>query len=287
MAGFFRELWNDKVLQALIRKMQEKQYIVNTITDYTPFTSGSKASGYNGPLLDGLTVQSFPVTTPDDPSRGAISFSFNQKRGVVFTVSDIDLVQSDVNQIDELADQAAELILDDYDAFILKSMIADLSATSGFKNTIADTTNSKITFADFLDAKKKLDLQKAPRRSRTCAIHPLFEGDLYHIPEFISRDKIADTNAIKEGVIGRILGFDVISTADLPLVKSSWAAEAGATLPVCLFYSSAAFGFGRQKEMETKSSPDAKVPGDTIAIYSVYGGTTQKDNYMIAYRKDK
>jgi len=283
--GFFRELWNDKTLEAMIRELQETQRVVNSIMDYTPFTLGTRASGYNGPTLSGLTVRTLPASDSDDPSRDAIEISFNQKKGCVFALSDIDVAQSDVDQVSELTAQAAEALLDDYDKYIVGLMVAGLSATAGFKNTIADTTNHKLTATDIKDARKKLNLQKAPRRGRYMAIHPDLEGDLFDIPDFVSRDKIADTTAMKDGVIGRILGFDVIVNADIPKVTTAWATSAG-DRPVALFYSKAAVGFGRQKEFETKVSPDATIPGDVTNIYSVYGAVVQKANYIIGYRKD-
>lgn len=283
--GFFRELWNDKTLEAMIRELQETQRVVNSIMDYTPFTLGTRASGYNGPTLSGLTVRPLPASDSDDPSRDAIAIPFNQKKGCVFALSDIDVAQSDVDQVSELTAQAAEALLDDYDKYIVGLMVAGLSATAGFKNTIADTTNHKLTATDIKDARKKLNLQKAPRRGRYMAIHPDLEGDLFDIPDFVSRDKIADTTAMKDGVIGRILGFDVIVNADIPKVTTAWATSTG-DRPVALFYSKAAVGFGRQKEFETKVSPDATIPGDVTNIYSVYGAVVQKANYIIGYRKD-
>lgn len=283
--GFFRELWNDKTLEAMIRELQETQRVVNSIMDYTPFTLGTRASGYNGPTLSGLTVRTLPASDSDDPSRDAIEISFNQKKGCVFALSDIDVAQSDVDQVSELTAQAAEALLDDYDKYIVGLMVAGLSATAGFKNTIADTTNHKLTATDIKDARKKLNLQKAPRRGRYMAIHPDLEGDLFDIPDFVSRDKIADTTAMKDGVIGRVLGFDVIVNADIPKVTTAWATATG-DRPVALFYSKAAVGFGRQKEFETKVSPDATIPGDVTNIYSVYGAVVQKANYIIGYRKD-
>lgn len=282
--AFFKELWADTVLEAMIRKMRDTQRIANSIMDYTPFTLGKKAAGYNGPTLSGLTVRTLPAADSDDPSRDAVEISFNQKKGCVFTLSDIDVAQSDVNQLQELTAQAAEALLDDYDAYITGVMVAGLSATAGFKNTISDTVGNKITRADFVDARKKLNLQKAPRQGRYCAIHPDMEADLFDIPDFVSRDKIADTNAMRDGVIGRCLGFDIIVNADIPMVTSAWATANG-KLPIALFYSKAAAGWGRQREFDVKTSPDALIPGDVINVYSVYGATVQKDVYMVAYRK--
>jgi hypothetical protein len=282
--GFFPQIWNDKTLERIKAALQEKQRIVNSVMDYTPLCLGTKANTYNGPKLTGLTLQSFPVTTPDDPTKSSISFEFDQRKGVVFNLNSIDAAQASVDMLDSLTADAADTIMDGMDTFILEEMIDGLSSTSGFKNTISDTTGHKITRVDFLAARKKLNLMKAPRRGRYCAIHPTLESDLYDIPDFISRDKIADTTAMRDGVIGRCLGFDVI-LADVPLVTNAWSRTAG-TLAVALFYSMAAFGFGRNQELESMSAPDPKMPGDVVSLWSVYGGVMQEDTYVVGYRRD-
>lgn len=283
--GFFPELWADRTLGEMIDELRTTQRIVNSVMDYTPFTLGQRATGYNGPKLTGLTVQALPVTTPDDPSQSAISFSFDQKKGVVFNLSDIDAAQASVDMLMALTKEAVNALLDDYDVFILKAMIAGLNSGSGYKNTISDTTGHKLTRTDFLAARKKLNTNKVPTRERYCAISPEFEADLFDIPDFVSRDKIADTTAMRDGLIGRLLGFDVILANDMPKVKNDWSITGG-TLPVVLFYGKPAFGFGRQKEFESKSSPDAKIPGDVVNIYTVYGGVVQENTYLIGFRRD-
>lgn len=282
--GFMPELWADKTLNQLLAELKSFQRIVNSVTDYTPFTIGRKASGYNGPKLGALTVQSLPVTTPDNPAQTAINFSFDQKKGVVFQLSDIDRAQASVDMLASCNEEAVNALLDDYDSFLLGKMVDGLGSGSGFKNTISDTTGHKLSLADIRTARKKLNAMKAPLKGRFMAVDPDFENDLYDIPNFISRDKIADTSAMKDGVIGRVMGFDVL-LADVPKVTNGWSRTEG-TLPVALFYSSFSTGFGRQKEFETKSSPDAKIPGDIVNIYSVYGGVVQDATMIVGYRRD-
>jgi len=282
--GFFPQIGNDNTLERIKAALQEKQRIVNSVMDYTPLCLGTKANTYNGPKLSGLTLQSFPVTTADDPTKGSISFEFAQRKGVVFNLNSIDAAQASVDMMGSLTADAGDTILDGYDAFIMETMIDGLSSTSGFKNTIADTTGHKITRADFIAARKKLNLQKAPTRGRYCAIHATLESDLFDIPDFISRDKIADTTAMRDGVIGRCLGFDVI-LADVPLVTNAWSRTNG-TLAVALFYSMATFGFGRNQEMESMNGPLPKLPGEEVSIWSVFGGVVQEDTYLVGFRKD-
>ncbi len=281
--GFMPELWADKTLNQLLAELTQKQRIVNSITDYTPFTIGRKASAYNGPKLGALSVQDLPVTTPDNPGQSAINIAFSKKRGVVFQLSDIDAAQASVDMLSSLTTDAMLALLDDYDTYLLQVMIDGMAA--GNKKTIADTSGHKLTRADVLAARTTLNAAGAPLAGRYCAVSPDFEANMYDISDFISRDRIADTTAMKDGVIGRVMGFDVLLAQNMPKVTNAWNRTAG-TLPVALFYSSLNTGFGRQKEFEAKSSPDAKLPGDIVNIYSVFGGAVQYDTLVTGYRRD-
>jgi len=281
--GFMPELWSDRTLNQVLASLRETQRIVNSVTDYTPFTLGRQATAYNGPKLGALTVRDLPATDEDDPSQTAIQISFSKKRGVVFNLSDIDAAQASVDMLASLTGDAAEALLDDYDLYLLQVMIDGLAG--GNKKTIADTSGHKLTRADVLAARTILNAAKAPLRGRYCAVSPEFEANLYDIADFTSRDKIFDTTAMRDGVIGRMLGFDVILANSMPKVTNAWSRTNG-TLPVALFYSSYGTGFGRQKEFETKSSADAKIPGDVVNVYSVFGAAIQDDSMVVGYRRD-
>lgn len=281
--GFMPELWSDRTLNQLLAELKDTQRVVNSVTDYTPFTIGRKATAYNGPKLGAVKVQDLPVTTPDNPAQTAIQISFSKKRGVVFQLSDIDAAQASVDMMSSLTTDATMALLDDYDLYLLQVMIDGMA--SGNKKTIADTSGHKLTRADVLAARSILNAAGAPQRGRYCAVSPEFEANLYDIADFTSRDKIYDTTAMRDGLIGRMLGFDVILANSMPKVTNAWSRTAG-TLPVALFYSSYGTGFGRQKEFETKSSPDAKIPGDIVNVYSVYGAAVQADTMIVGYRKD-
>ena len=115
----------------------------------------------------------------------------------MFGLSDIDVAQSDVNQLSELTAQAAEVLLED-----LRQIHRGTNGGWPFrycriqKHDCRHLPTTSLPPRTLKDARKKLNLQKAPRRGRTMAIHPDLEGDLFDIPDFVSRDKIADTNRL-------------------------------------------------------------------------------------------
>ncbi len=285
--GFFPELWGAKTLEQMKKELETKQRIVNSITDYTPFTVGKNASKYNGPYLGGLSAVDLPASDSDINSlvKGNITISFDEKKGVPFIINDIDEAQSNIAMLNGYTEIAKDSLLDTYDEAIIKEIINNVP--SGNRKNLADDTNNKLTKADILTLRKALNDAKAPLKGRFLVVNPDHESDLYDIADFVSRDKIADTSAMKEGVIGRILGFDVLLYSDMPKVDDTGvinSTPANNTKKVCVAYSKLACGFGRQKEFGAKTEDKALVPGTLVNIYSVFGEEAQLPNYSASIR---
>lgn len=57
-------------------------------------------------------------------------------------------------------------------------------------------------------ARLKLNESKAPAGERCTVLAPLVEADLLAVPAIVNAEKCGDTKALKEGAIGRVMGFD-------------------------------------------------------------------------------
>lgn len=282
--GFNPQIWGVKTLNAMREAMLKRVRVISTITDYTQYVEGTAAEGYNGPKIGTLTAVALPASSGDvnSPTNTAISISFDQKVGVPIKLSDIDKAQTNVNLINEYTRDAVNALLDDYDLSVVKTMIGGLTTDATQRKALIDSTNLEISEQEFINAKAYLNSKKAPTEGRTCLISPVHEAQLYAISNFISRDKISDTNAVRDGVIGRLHGFDIILYNDMPLVSTAGkihATAANNTKNCTLFYQSLILGFGRQKAISTKYQPDALTPGDIVNIYSVYGKAIQDGTY--------
>ncbi|MCL2064060.1 MAG: phage capsid protein [Candidatus Cloacimonetes bacterium] len=281
--NFYPKLFGDRTHDSMIKALQETQYVLNSITDYTPFTNGKKADGYHGPKLGLLEAQKLPIADKDFAriEKSSIHIPFDKEFGVSFVISDIEESMSNVNIQKECATKAKDALLELYDDEIIKEMI------SKSENKIKLSTGTKLQKSDFMKARKILNAKKAPRRGRYAALCVEHESQLYDIEGFISRDKIKDTNAVKEGVIGRLMGFDIILVQDMPKIAENGLisdTEAQNTKEVSVFYSTLSIGFARQKEFGVKTSPDAGLPGDKMNIYSVFGLTAQEPNFVVTMR---
>lgn len=282
--SFYKQLWAAKTLEQMRRELATTRRIINTITDYTPLTVGTKAEGYNGRKIAKVGAVDLPISDElfVNPTKNNFKISFDQKKGVPLIVDDIEQAQSDINLLASYTEDAKDGHLDAYDLFIIQQLITNLASSNRLR--VADATNNKLSKRDFLDARKVLNAAKAPLKERYAVINPDHESDLYEINDFISRDKIPNTEAVKDGVVGRLLGFDCILYSDMPAVNSSGVISGTKDKKVNLFYSKLAYGFARQKEFGSKTQPSAGSASDLVNIYSVYGGAIQEPSYAVSKR---
>ena len=280
--GFNPQIWSAKTVNAMERAMKTRKAVIATITDYTKFTEGTQAEAYNGPIIGSASIATLPASSANSPTNTVLNLPFDQKKGVIFNISDIDNAQTNVNLLNEYTANASDTLLDDYDLEVVKTIIGGLTTDGTQRVVLTDSSNLVITEADFIKAKVYLNSVNAPLRGRTCLISPVHESQLYTIANFISRDKIASSEAVPEGVIGRLHGFDILLYNDMPKVNTSGKIDATAgnnTKNCTLFYQSLVCAFARQKAIGTKVADNALLPGATVNIYSVYGRKIQKGAY--------
>lgn len=135
--------------------------------------------------------------------------SINKWKHVAFLLEDIVKVQSATNLRKEYTDKAGYAIAKSVDSD-LASLYQDLNTSIGAKGIELDEEI-------ILDAKKRLDEANVPRTDRTLLIAPSQEKSLLKISRFTEAHKIADGGkTLRDGMIGRIHGFDVFVTTNLP-----------------------------------------------------------------------
>lgn len=72
----------------------------------------------------------------------------------------------------------------------------------------ATGNRKRITKEDIIEARRRLNAANVPLQGRCMLINADMEADMLLIPEFTDASKIGEA-ALKAGIIGRILGFDV------------------------------------------------------------------------------
>jgi hypothetical protein len=158
----------------------------------------------------------------------------NKHKVIQFLIEDIAELQSKVMVSDTYIRQAGRDLAADMDDVIITALEALPSAAApdhilDFGNTPTDT----ISKTDFLNARAALNTAKVPMNDRYCLIDPTREKDILAISEFVRVDESGGSEALRNGRIGRLFGFDVMMS---PL------ADANATL----FYHKSTAVFARQ-----------------------------------------
>jgi hypothetical protein len=283
---FNPQIWSAETQRLMNEELKIKKRIVSTVVDYTALAKGKKADAYNGPSLGDVTVYDMPISSGNFQALAENDYNlpFDIKKGVPVMISDIDDAMSVLATRKVYTSKAKDGLLDGYDTTIIEKIITGVNSSQ--KITKADTSGNKISEADFKAARKLLNKAGAPLKERYAVVNVDDESELTSIPNFVSRDKIADSVAIKEGVVGRIHGFDVIMFSDMPLVNSGGALSGTQNKKVNVFYQKNVLGFGRQKEFGVKIQPQAGSASDLLNTYSVYGAKmhTGKDKYAVTVR---
>jgi len=282
----FTELWGTQTLNSMKLAQADTQRVWTGITDYTNLVRGKDVAGYHGPKFTGLAgetvARAAAFSSVQDPTETSFDIDFSQKSGGCFSIKQDEDDQTSLDLAKEFGNAMAVEIMDEYDKYICAALVAGCSAGNKVNFDDAATTADVITYGDFKNARKVLNAAKAPKQGRFCFIESKHESELHDITEFISRDKIPDQN-LRDGIAGKLLGFFVVLTEELPLVDIAGDVHATAvkndSYPV-MFIQSLAYGWGRQKEMGTM---DANVPLSTLvqsSLWSIHGGAVQEQTYI-------
>ena len=168
----------------------------------------------NIPDVSSLTAQDKAAETEvtlQSPTETKFSVSINKWKHVAFLIEDMVKVQSASNLRKEYTDKAGYAVGKAVDSDLI-ALYSSLTQSTGSESVDVDEET-------ILEAKKQLDEADAPRTDRTLLIAPSQEKSLLRIPRFTEADKIADGGkAIKEGMLGRIHGFDVFVSTNVPKV---------------------------------------------------------------------
>jgi len=271
--SFNPQIWSAETHRQLKAKLAGSKRVISTIVDYTQHCRGVRADAYNGPMLGSLQAMQMPIADEHftSLSKAVFNMPLNNQVGVPVQIKDLEEVQSKLNLRQNYAEMASEGLLDYYDLAVTKVMLDGVNVANRIKKT--DTDKNQLTLADFITARKELNKAGAPATGRTALINADDEASLVLIPEFISRDKLPNTKAILEGIVGRVLGFDVILNPNQPKVyatEGNYGAGAG-TKKVNLFYHKNVCGFGRQKEFQVVEQTHAGSASKFVNTWSNYG----------------
>ncbi len=196
------------------------------------------------------------TTVPDAVESTGIELTIDQEKSFDFLVDDIDRAQSG-RSFDEYTKSAALGLVEDAETFLTSLLSTQGTAVTG----LANPTNW-VTAYDIVRAlRKKLTAQKTPHADRALLVNAEFESCLLADGSKVTAfDKSNTTEGLREAIIGRLLGFDV--------VVSSWMDE---SKPMAVAFHKPSVVYVSQIT-ETESMRSENSFADRVRGLHVYGG---------------
>lgn len=154
-------------------------------------------------------VKDSTTITPETLTDANRSLLIDQAKYFAFEVDDIDLRQS-VNGgalMDEAATEAAYALADVADAYVL-GLYSGVDSGNAISTT--SITTAALAVSNLIALKVKLDVANVPTQGRYVIVPPWYHGLLLGSDLFVRVDASGNDQALRNGMVGRAFGFDVL-----------------------------------------------------------------------------
>jgi hypothetical protein len=235
------------------------------VTDASRFVEPG-AKSVKLPKMGSFTVTKKASGTPVDAQTNALAvdtLNLDQHGVVQFLLEDIASLQSRVAVTQEYVAQAAKDLAAEMDQYMIDALESGVSTASPDHKVAYTNSGSANTLGkeDFIAARKLLNIQKVPQADRACVISPTSEAAILSIDGFVKVNESGSENALRNGQIGKLYGFDVIMSQQVEDAKS-------------LFLHKSALAFARQLQPRVEKMRDLANVADRWSMDHIYGAKT-------------
>lgn len=209
-------------------------------------------------------------TTADAVSDTGVDLLINQEKNIDFIVDDIDAAQADRELLPLYTDAAGDSLATDADQFIANLLVANATAMPWASNP----TTGDAAFNVILSARKSLQKANVPDDGmRVAVVNSEFEALLLGADsKLTSFDTSGDSDGLRNATVGKLLGFRVVTSNNLPESDS----------PQAVFFHQRAAAFVSQiEEMEGMRAQNSFA--DRVRGLHVYGGKVIKPAGVLAF----
>jgi hypothetical protein len=197
--------------------------------------------------------------TPEELTDAQRTLVVDQAKYFAFFVDDVDARQAKGNVMPEAMRRAAYKLADQADQYVAALYTGAQSANA--LGTVSVTT-ATIAETQLVALKVKLDEASVPTEGRFVTIPPWYHGLLLQADHFVRLDASGTTEALRNGMVGRAFGFDILVSNNAPLVTGDdYAVMAG---------TDAAISYAEQINKVEAYRPEAKFADAVKGLY-LYG----------------
>ena len=197
------------------------------------------------------------TTEPDEVASTGIDITVDQEKSFDFIVDDIDAAQANQPVMDKYSESAAAGLVEDAETFLTTMTLTSGTAATG----LTTPTNWETAYDVVRGLRRRLTSARVPQANRTLLVNAAFEEFLLSDGSKLTAfDKSNTTEGLREAIIGRLLGFDVVVS---PWVDDSKPTAAGIYTPSLAFVS---------QVNKTESMRAENKFADRVRGLHVYGG---------------
>lgn len=224
---FIPELWSARLLYAL-----EKAHVATNLVNRN-YEGEIRNHGDTVHIntIGAITVKSYTKNTdiadPEVLSTTDQTLVIDQSKYFNFQVDDVDKVQAAGDLVDTAMGRAAYALADVSDAYLLGVIAAGAAAGNIVGTTAAPIAlTAANVYENIVKLKTKLDKANVPNTGRTIVVPPEVHSLLLLDDRFAKSTATAGQEALINGLVGRIAGFDVYMSNN---VKTGMGTDSGKT----------------------------------------------------------
>jgi hypothetical protein len=200
------------LIAALIQEqLKESSRLAPTVSDFSAYAiKGAKTVAIPRGLNLSVTAKSEDTATEGAHFTYAADEIALAQRYVRVNVDDIARIQSMPDVEADLAARMGVALADDLDSILYAQLKLASASTPTHIIKYTDTGNNDIEVKDITNAHKLLNIQKVPMDNRYMLVSPTQLSYLLNIDTFVEAHRLGSVEAIRNGFVGRIMGFDVV-----------------------------------------------------------------------------
>jgi hypothetical protein len=169
------------------------------------------------PVYNTLSTSNVTAGTPStaiDITPDVVSLQLDQWKETRFIMSDKEMAEVGQNRVlPEAVSRGIIALSDGMDSFILGQM--RLAAYT------VETAESSAALSDIINMRKGLNANLVPRDERRLVVSNDIESEFLLLPEFTRVDASGESEGLREGSLGRRLGFDIFGNDNLAVAHTN------------------------------------------------------------------
>lgn len=172
-------------------------------------------------------VPNVTVITPEQPTDSQRTLVVDQSKFFAFAVDDVDQRQAKGNVIPQLMDEAAFGAANVIDLYLSSFYTSIQTANQVGAVSVSIATPGQAYDNVLVPLKIRLDKANVPTQARSVAISPDLHGVLLRDPRFIKVNESGTSEGLRNGIVGRAAGFDILLSNQTPTTGSDSVVIAG------------------------------------------------------------